>query len=233
MTNVTLAIPIAPTTSDTIAEQQEEAVDVAGDAVARGLWQCRRRGGEVLGRARRQGDRGLDGDQLPRSDLDLDDHPLRTVDAEVVGARCAGDDHRAEKAAIAEGLVDDADHREVVLPDVQPRLHLEPGDAQLGCQVGADDRDRVAATHVASVEPSTEGDVTAHGVEQSCRGGQHRSHVLVLTGDVEHRDGADRPGVHDVGDRTRCDDPVQPVEPLFDRPRQRACRCRRVRCCAR
>ena len=64
--------------------------------------------------------------------------------------------------------------------------------------------------------------MAAHGVEQSGRGRQHRSHVLVLTRDVEQCDGADRSGIDDVGDRTRRDDPVQPVEPLFDRPRQRA-----------
>ena len=66
--------------------------------------------------------------------------------------------------------------------------------------------------------------MAAHGIEQSRRGRQHRSHMLVLTGDVEHRDGADRAGIDDVGHRTRGDDPVQAVEPLFDRPRQRGCR---------
>ena len=89
------------------------------------------------------------------------------------------------KPRIAQRLVDDADHGEVVLADVQAGLHLESVDAEVGRQVDADHGDRVAALDVAGVEPTPDCDVTAHCIEQAGRRGQHGCDVLVLAGQVD------------------------------------------------
>ena len=100
-------MPIAPTTSDTIASSRNR---LSTSPATRSRAACGSTGAAAArfsGALGSERDRALHGDQLAGADLDLDDDTFGAIDAEVVGGGGAGDDRRPEEAAVAQRLVDD------------------------------------------------------------------------------------------------------------------------------
>ena len=91
---------------------------------------------------------------------------------ETFGGHRAGNDDRPDETAIAQRLVDDADHHEQLVADEQSGLEIEAVDPQFGRKVGTDDRHRVGTRNMTVVEPAARSDVPAYGAEHAAR----RSH---------------------------------------------------------
>lgn len=116
------------------------------------------------------------------------------------------------KPRIAQRLVDDADHDEELVVDVQPWLEVDPRDAEFSGQIGTDDCHGVAALNVTVVEPAPRRDVAANRAEYPTRRRDDRHRARVGAGRIEKRHRAYLSRVRDVRRGPGSDDAVEPIE---------------------